>query len=260
MSVATPSPFAISVKAKDDFEVIPPEDYVGALVAIVDLGTHHGEYKGKPKRNRQILLVWELNVAKKDGENHLVAAQYTLASSENAGLRLLMEKVSRRKFEVGEQLDPFSLLGQSFGVSIVNEKSGENVYHRIAKDGIGPLHRRDEPIPPGDQRNHYTYWIPNDGPPPSLDWLPYLYGRPVADVIRESEELGGPKTPAKPATKASDPNAIATVEAILRSVASQPKGSPSKDAAINEAERIMKEEGILQQHLADDTAEVLLPF
>ena len=157
------------------------------LVAIIDLGTHPNEYEGKAYDSHRVQLVWELTTQpKSDTQNLVIGREYTLSISENSNLGKLVTALTGKKFTEGEEFDITQLLGRACLVNIVHGKSKKgNDYARV--EGASALPRGFKVEPP--KRKPVLWEIDgNTKLPEHLDWLPYIIGEPVLEVIRRSKE------------------------------------------------------------------------
>lgn len=195
-------------------EVPPQGSHPAACVAIIDLGTHDEEFKGKKTTSHKIYVVWELTAERMSGadRNHTIGTVYTAASTPSANLRKMLEKWRGRPYNEGEPFDLRKVVGASCIVTIGHKTSaGGNVYATM--DGVmQPI--RGMTVPPA-KLAPFFYDL-GEGEIPAQPWLPdvYLGGQfgSVAETIRRSHEMRG-KTrdefvsgkPAVPANGAAHP-------------------------------------------------------
>lgn len=180
--------WAIPVK-KDDggkFEKAPAGNHPAVLVGLIDLGTQwQSGYNGEPGKNQhRIYFVYELvtkKVAGKVNENHLVAIDLTMSMHEKAKMRKWVESRLGRKLRDGETYDITADLGQSVLLSVTANEKG---YTKV--EGVSAV-PEGLPVPPPLRKP--LAWKLGDPAEALPSWLPYLYGRPIPDVIRDSEEV-----------------------------------------------------------------------
>jgi hypothetical protein len=195
--VSTTSPWSMKATAggggdRDNF-VPPAGTQPAVLVAIIDNGTHREVYEDKEKGTsrevdvRKLALVWELPTRKISGykdRNHVVAKGYTFSTGPNSKLRQLMETWRGKKYAEGENMDLGEILGQPFLLGLTHGTSAAGKkYARIETVAAVP---EGMTVPPP---LHTPFrWAIGDGPYPNPDWVPYLYGEPVRDIIARSME------------------------------------------------------------------------
>ena len=51
---------SLTVKEGVSFKNVNPGTYVGRCVRVIDIGTQHSEFSGKPMIKKQIIISWEL--------------------------------------------------------------------------------------------------------------------------------------------------------------------------------------------------------
>lgn len=176
-------------KGGDGNDKPPPGNHPAVLVAIVDLGTQKQEYQGKVSWQRRAMFVWELVMEKQAGfkdRNHLIGIDLTVSLNEKAKLRQWIEARVGRQIPEGGEYEIDKELGKPCLLSVV-EKNG---YPKV--DGMKAV-PKGMTVPPA--QNAPFLWslddAPEDGSITLPDWLPYLYGEPLADHIRRSKEFGG---------------------------------------------------------------------
>lgn len=114
-------------------------------VAVVDLGTHHGEYQGKPKVSRQLMFRFELpNQLIAEGEFAgqpltLWSRRFTAGLNEKGKLRPFLEAWRGAKF-TKEELEGFDVkktLGRPCLLTLAdNEKNGKTYTEIVAISGV----------------------------------------------------------------------------------------------------------------------------
>jgi len=110
------------------FEQCPVGSHVAVCVELIDLGTQHDEYQGKPNQRQQVVIRWETsNEVMEDGQPFLVSAFYTNSLGEKANLRHVLEAWRGRSFTAEELLkfDLQAILGKSCLVSIIHNEKGK---------------------------------------------------------------------------------------------------------------------------------------
>lgn len=115
-----------------DFEQAPIGTFIARCVRLIDLGTQHGEYQGKPNVKREVMVSWELpselmTRGEAEGKPFLVARFYTASLSEKANLRHDLEAWRGRAFTEAELagFDLKNILGKTCMVGII-DKAGKS--------------------------------------------------------------------------------------------------------------------------------------
>lgn len=92
-----------------DFKSAPAGTHMGRCIRLVDIGTQHGEYQGKPTVRKQLVITWELpNELMDDGKPFIASKFYTASLGEKANLRKDLESWRGRAFSE-EELAGFDL-------------------------------------------------------------------------------------------------------------------------------------------------------
>lgn len=194
------------------FAKAPPGNHPARLVAIVDMGTQWSDgFQGAAgKWRRTAYFVWELvtkPVEGQPGRNTLIACDLTLSLVEKAKLRKWVEARTGRAIPDGGAFDISSELGQPCLLNVVmkgeypkiDNVSGVPDGMTVAAAKTTPLLFQLDPAHP-----EQIDVLP--------DWLPWFYGAPVGDKIKESKELAGDThkpaagPPAVPPTPDISPN------------------------------------------------------
>ena len=189
------NPFIIpATSGGGDFEVVPAGNHRGVLVALVDVGTHWESFAGKaPKPVRKIQLHFELVDEKNSkGTNHIIGAEYSVAGSPKASIRLLMSKWRGKDYGETEEINLLAALGKSCLVNVANT-SGKNdkTYANLA--GVSRLPKGMEAGTP--THKPFAWFIGSGEKYPNPDWLPYVFGQSALEKMNESDELKGEHAP-----------------------------------------------------------------
>jgi len=138
-----------------DFAQAPEGNHVARCIHVVDLGTQHSEYQGKPVSRQQVLLTWELpDEPMDDGLPFIVSAFLTNSLSEKSAMRPMLESWRGKKFN-DEELRGFDLnnvLNKPAMVSVVHNDKGKAKVSAVAA------------MPKGGKcapavNDIYSYWI-----------------------------------------------------------------------------------------------------
>jgi hypothetical protein len=114
-----------------EFKQVAPGTYPARCIKVIDLGTQHSEYQGKPRTRQQIMVTWELPTEKIEegefsGQPYAVSKFYTASLGEKANLRKDLEAWRGRAFTEVE-LQGFNvkaILGKACMLSIIHNDKG----------------------------------------------------------------------------------------------------------------------------------------
>jgi hypothetical protein len=197
IAVAAP-PSAFEVEATNSGgqsgEVPSEGNHPAVLIGLVDMLTHADTYQGKEYTNKKVLFCWELpGEFRSNGSPFIVAADYNMPPklSGKSKLRSMIESWRGRPMEDAEKLNLAKMLGMGCLLNIGHGKSSlGNEFARIL--GISPMVKGM--VPPKPFNGHFI-WAAAMGSfnPPA--WLPYLYGKPIEDIIADSLEVKGETIP-----------------------------------------------------------------
>lgn len=141
-----------------DFKPAPAGTHVARCIKLVDLGTQHDEYQGKPLVRSRILVFWELCHEKTeiDGEMRpfIVTKFYTNSLAEKANLRKDLEQWRGRAFSEEElkRFDLQTILGVACMLSVVHNDKGKAQVGSIMKMPRG----QDAPPP---YNSPVAFWL-----------------------------------------------------------------------------------------------------
>ena len=103
---------ATIVKKGEDFEQIKPGSYGAVCVGVFDIGTHPGQYNGKPTQNHQVIIAFEIDEEMTKGEyagkRFMMNKWYTLSLADKANLRKDLESWRSKPF-TAQELQGFDL-------------------------------------------------------------------------------------------------------------------------------------------------------
>jgi hypothetical protein len=161
------------------FQQCPVGSHVAICVELIDLGTQHGEWKGKAFAREQIVIRWETtSETMEDGQPYLVSAFFSSDISEKSNLRPILESWRGRAFtqEEKDSFDLQAILGKPCLISIVhNEKGKAKVGGVMALPKGTPVPKPHNPLK--------SFWI-NEWDQAAFDALPQFF----KDKIAESDE------------------------------------------------------------------------
>lgn len=187
--------FKTKAESGGNFGDIPPAgNHPAVLVALIDLGTQEVEYKGVKDWKRKVYMAWELVTEKMSGTkgaNHVIARDFTFSFTPKSMLRGFVEKWRGKSFSEGEEFDLSVLVGKPCLLTVIQKTSAnDNAYAKV--EGVSAVPKGMKVDKP--QRTPFQWGIEEEKLP-EADWLPYLYGNKIADVIMESSEKSGKSAP-----------------------------------------------------------------
>jgi hypothetical protein len=171
----------------EGFEKAPIGNHPAVLVAIIDMGKQEQEYGGNVTYPHRAFFVWELVTEKMSGtkeRNHLIGIDLTVSLNEKAKLRQWIEARVGKKMPDDAEYDISKELGQKCLLDVIANKKGYPVVNgmkAVPKGLAFPAHQNAPIAITLDDFKTGAVTIP--------DWVPYLYGEHLADVIRRCEEL-----------------------------------------------------------------------
>jgi hypothetical protein len=162
--------------------LIPAGLHPAVLVGLIDLGTHDVTYKGKREEQRHILFVFEIVGGKAKGE--LIHRRFNLSFGPKSSLRQFLGDWRGKAIAEGENVVFTNALGKRATITVKHTQSGENTYHNL--DSI----TKPEPsMPWGAPKHQPVAWeIEGQDTIPDFDWVPWVYGSSVEELIRSSSE------------------------------------------------------------------------
>ncbi len=177
-------------------EKAPAGNHAAVLVGLFDMGHQWQEpfsAKDKGYWAHRAFFVWELVNEKVAGatKNHVIGIDLTLSLGEKAKLRKFIEGRTGKKLAADAELDPMTELGQACLLNVI-EKNG---YPKI--EGVAALPKGMPAPAPGYKPVAVGLEEFRAGGVSIPEWVPYLYGSPLADHIKASREIGEPKPVAK---------------------------------------------------------------
>lgn len=134
---------------KDAPREFPKSGLHQAVCAFVeDLGVQKGEYKGKPKLQRKIVIIWELDEKMADGRPFLFSKKYTL-SMYQSNLRTLLESWRGQGFteDQAHEFDIEKLIRANCMLNLIRKpkQQGGGEYMDLA--GVMPLEKERPKMP-----------------------------------------------------------------------------------------------------------------
>lgn len=123
----------VIAKEEKNYEAIPVGMQQAVCAMICDIGTHKGEYQGKPTERHQVVVIWELDEKKTEGnfagEPFQMSKFYTLSLGEKANLRKDLESWRGRQF-TSEELQGFdleNLVGANCFLNVIEDKEKQKI-------------------------------------------------------------------------------------------------------------------------------------
>ena len=147
-----------TLPAPDDktFELVPEGNHIAVCYRVIDLGTQHGEYLGKPKIQRKVLISWELPDEKMaDGRPFTIGQKFTWSMSEKANLRQVLESWRGKAFTEADfgpgGFDIANIIGVGCMLNVVHSHKNGKTYANIAS--VAKLPKGMASPGPSNQRN-----------------------------------------------------------------------------------------------------------
>jgi len=174
----------------------PSGTHLARCYRLIDIGTQHEEFKGKPKVLPKVLVYWELpneTAVFKDGEEerpYSISKEYTASLGEKANLRHDLEGWRGRAF-TEEELKAFNLkniVGVPCMITVVHQKSndGKKTYDKVTSVAALPKDpKTKKPIEIPAQVNPTVIYDIEDGENNVFNDLPDW----LKKKIKESEEF-----------------------------------------------------------------------
>lgn len=132
-----------SEKPGGDFKLCPAGMHQARCIQIIDLGTQHDSFEGKPKIIHKVRIGWELPNEKaifdeeRGEEPFIVSAEYTLSLGSKANLRHDLESWRGKAF-TAEELKGFDLkvlIGKACLLNVIHQPSKadpKKIYARVS--------------------------------------------------------------------------------------------------------------------------------
>lgn len=125
-----------------DFKPVPAGMFLARCFRIIDLGTQRGEWKGKEKWSRKVLIQWELYgededgnaLVTDDGRPMSISKRYTLSLGENAQLRSDLKSWRGKDFTLEELagFDISKVLGAPCMLNVSHAEKDGRTYTNVA--------------------------------------------------------------------------------------------------------------------------------
>ncbi len=111
-----------------EFEQCPAGTHVAVCTGLIDLGTRHEEYQGKPVSRNQVVIRWETpDELMEDGQPFIVSSFYTNSLSEKSKMKPMLEAWRGKQF-TEEELAGFDLqniLGAPCMLNVTHNDKGK---------------------------------------------------------------------------------------------------------------------------------------
>lgn len=166
-----------------------PEHHGAVLVGIIDLG-HQKNYFDPSKEAHQLLLVWELTDEQVPGTKipFTLGQVYTYSYHEKANLRKLVAGWRGKDLAEGEKFTITKMLGVPCLVKVIHEDTSEG--KTFAK--IGEVSAWSGTLIAGKSKPVASIkplaWTFTDGTYPGPGWVPFVFGKPIKEVLNNAKE------------------------------------------------------------------------
>lgn len=171
-----------------EFEKPPVGNHPAVLVAIIDMGCQEQEYQGNVTYPHRAFFVWELVTEKMSGttgRNHLIGIDLTVSLNLKAKLRQWIEARVGKQMPEDAEYDIAKELGKPCLLDVIANKKGYSVVNGMKGVPKGLVVGAPQNTPVSVTLDEFRAGTPIP------EWLPYLYGEPLADVINRCEEITG---------------------------------------------------------------------
>jgi hypothetical protein len=116
-----------------EFEQAPVGAQVARCTKLIDIGTQTGEWQGKPKHTRKVIITWELpkclmSEGEYAGQPFTIARFYTASLGDKANLRHDLVSWRGREFTPEELagFDAKNILGKPCMLNIIRDDKGKS--------------------------------------------------------------------------------------------------------------------------------------
>ncbi len=170
-----------------DYESPSAGNHAARIIGVINGGTHETQgVNGQPgKLVVKFLIVIELPYEQRsDGKPFVVLYECSASLHVKATLRKLVHEILNRTLNDGDRFSVTEFVGQPCAVAVTHETKGEKTYYRVAS--LGPAIKGMQV--PEPSRPQVVWSVHGEHPFPATDWMPFHFGRSVADWIAESEE------------------------------------------------------------------------
>jgi hypothetical protein len=170
-----------------EYVLCPPGNYPGVIVGIFDLGHQTIKTKDKGEQEiRKLALVYELAKQRPDGKPFILAETYTWSMRDNSYFYALAAGVTGKQFKTGDTFSPLYLLDGPVMVNVTNTSNGDKTYHNV-----NSVNQFPDGFPAPKAVNKPVSWsvMTGDPFPAGLDWLPFVYGKPIKTLAEASSEF-----------------------------------------------------------------------
>lgn len=140
--------FYVESTGSKEFKLVPAGTHLARCYRIVDLGTQNSEWNGEEKRQRKLMLGWEIHsedaegipLLTEKGDPMAIFKNYTMSWSENANLRKDLQAWRGEPWTDAEanRFDLKNILGKWCMLNVIH-RAGNNgkTYANVA--GISPV-------------------------------------------------------------------------------------------------------------------------
>ena len=199
-----------------EFEQVPEGTYVARCFRVIDLGTQETSYMGEPKKQKKVMLSWEILglpgggdppkfTIEEDGKQvekvFTVHKRYTASLNENSHLFKDLTSWRGKKFTQEELLgfDLKNVLGTYCMLQVVHEESGDRTFANV--NAIMKTTEKPEPVLENvhfdlDEPDHNVYEALSDSIKQTIAKSPEWNNQGKTDDAAKPDDK-----PAKPQTK-----------------------------------------------------------
>lgn len=190
----------------EGFEKAPPGNHPAVLVAMIDMGTQEENFQGQTKWQHRAFFVYELvneRMKTVPARNHVIAIDLTVSLNEKAKLRKWIEARTGKSIPDGVEYDISQEVGQPCLLNVVMKGD----FPKIESVSSVPK-GMTVPAPQNTPTTLSLDEIRNGAKVP--DWIPWLYGERLDDVIKRCQEFAEGGSEPRPAAPSAPPSAPTT--------------------------------------------------
>lgn len=211
MSTATvQDPWEVEVKQGGDgnFEVCPAKNQAGHIIGLIDMGHHRVDRKDdktgemKTRDERKLAIFYEVTSKQTNGDPFVLVERFTYSMNDRSNLYALVKNLTGATPAANSKFSVASLIGMPVMVNVTHGKSkADKAYASVSSVAQFP---EGIPVPP---RHHEPFsWSVMSGEPfpANLDYLPWVFGTPVKDLVAQSREMKERQVASARATQAAD--------------------------------------------------------
>lgn len=133
------------------FEPVPEGQHKAVLTRFIDLGTQTTTYQGAEKKQRKVVLGWQMPELPRVGDDNLpmvLHERYTFSSSPNSHFRKMLEQWRNKRFEDAEieTFDTQRMMGVGAMIQVSHSENNGRTYANLSAILSLPKEMWPEPV------------------------------------------------------------------------------------------------------------------